>query len=277
MAPGDNSTITGDQLPFNNTRAKSTRQLCVNREEAFNHKNNNHILEQTQLNNETSTSEDSILEDPQLPIPRTNIVLGPLNKENKKNVQFQTLINDQSQGNSVNCFYDPILITPRHPYSNSPSGVLSHEPIKDPLPDPPLNPKGKYFSGTVENGKGSDFFGYYYMSNSGSEMPVRGKTHHTSNSTTQNLFPNQNTRYQEVYPTPLQGREKDGNSENPGNPGGGPCFNCKECGHYSRDCPEVHGVYDTPIKRHYYSPQQEHIPPRPLKTETYLRHHHPPS
>ena len=145
VASGDNSTSTGDQLPFNNTRAKSTRQLCVKREEAFNHKNNNHILEQIQLNNETSTSEDSVLEDPQLPIPHTNIVLGPPNKENKKNVQFQNPINDRGQGNSANGFYDPILITPRHPYSNSPSGVSSHEPIKDPLPDPPLKSKRKVF------------------------------------------------------------------------------------------------------------------------------------
>ena len=115
------------------------------------------------------------------------------------------------------------------------------------------------------------------MSNSGSEMPVRRKTHQTSDSTAQSLFPNQNIRYQEVYPTPLQGRERGGNSENPGNPRRGPCFNCKEYGHYSRDCPEVHGIYDTPTKEHYYSLQQEDTRPRPLKTETYPRHYHPPS
>ena len=45
-------------------------------------------------NNEVSTSESSILEDPQLPISPTNIRLGPLNKENKKNVQFRTPEND---------------------------------------------------------------------------------------------------------------------------------------------------------------------------------------
>ena len=91
MTPENNSTITGDQLPFNNTQVMSTRQLCDNREEVFNHKNHHYTPGQTQLNNEVSSSESSILEDPQLPISPTNIRLGPLNKENKKNVQFWTL------------------------------------------------------------------------------------------------------------------------------------------------------------------------------------------
>ena len=72
----------------------STRQLLENRKEAFNHKNHHHTPGQTQPNNELSTSESSILEDSQLPISPTNIRLGPLNKENKKNVQFRTLEND---------------------------------------------------------------------------------------------------------------------------------------------------------------------------------------
>ena len=72
----------------------STRQSRDNREEAFNHENHNHTLGQTQLNNEVSTSEGSVLEDPQLPITPTNIRLGPLNKENKKNVQYRTPEND---------------------------------------------------------------------------------------------------------------------------------------------------------------------------------------
>ena len=59
----------------------STRQLRDNREEAFNHKNHHYTPGQTQLNNEVSTSESSILEDPQLPISPTNIRLGPTNKE----------------------------------------------------------------------------------------------------------------------------------------------------------------------------------------------------
>ena len=72
----------------------STRQLRDNREEAFNHKNHHHTPGQTQFNNKVSTSESSTLEDPQLLISPTNIKLGPLNKENKKNVQFQTPEND---------------------------------------------------------------------------------------------------------------------------------------------------------------------------------------
>ena len=71
----------------------STRQLHNNREETFNHKNHHYTPGQTQLNNEVSTSESSILEDPQLPISPTNIRLGLFNKENKKNVQFWTLEN----------------------------------------------------------------------------------------------------------------------------------------------------------------------------------------
>ena len=85
-------------------------------------------------------------------------------------------------------------------------------------------------------------------------------------------------RHQEIYPTPLQGREMGGNLEDPGNPGRGPCnCNCKEYGHYSRDCPKVCGIHDTLIKKRYYSPQQEDILSRSPKTETYLRHHYPPS
>ena len=68
----------------------STRQSCDNREEAFNHKTHNYTPGHTQFNNEVSTSESSILEDPQLPISPTNIRLGTPNKENKKNVQFWT-------------------------------------------------------------------------------------------------------------------------------------------------------------------------------------------
>ena len=140
----------------------------------------------------------------------------------------------------------------------------------------------------VENGKGGDFFGYYYMSSSSGEMPVKRKTHPINENTTnsalpqgerqsQTVFHNQNTRHQEIYPTPLQGREKSGNTEDQVNPGRGPCFNCKEYGHYTRDCPEVCGLQDICIKQRYYSPQQEDILSRSSKTETYPRHHYPPS
>ena len=73
MAPENNSTITGDQLPFNNAQVMSTRQLRDNGEEAFYHKTHNYTPGQTQFNNEVSTSESSILKDPQLPISPTNI------------------------------------------------------------------------------------------------------------------------------------------------------------------------------------------------------------
>ena len=83
-------------------------------------------------------------------------------------------------------------------------------------------------------------------------------------------------RHQDIHPTPLQWREMSGSTENQGNPRQGPCFDCKEYGHYSRDCPEVRGLQDTCIKKRYYFPQQEDILPRSLKTEAYPRHHYPP-
>ena len=81
----------------------------------------------------------------------------------------------------------------------------------------------------VENGKGGDFFGYYYTSSSNGDVPVRRKTHPVNENTTnsvlpqggkqsQTVFHNQDTRHQEIYPTPLQGREKSGNIEDQGNP-----------------------------------------------------------
>ena len=125
------------------------------------------------------------------------------------------------------------------------------------------------------------------MPSSNSEVPVTRKTHPINESTTNFVLPqggkqsqtvsyNQDTRHQDVHPTPLQGREKGGNIEDQGNPGQGPCFNCKEYGHYSRDCPEVCGTQDTFIKKRYYSPQQEDILSRSSKTEAYPRHHYPP-
>ena len=286
MTPESSRAITGDQLPSYNAQVVSTRQSCDNREETFNYKTHNHTPRQTQFNNEVSTSESSTLEDPQLPISPTNIRLRTPNKENKKNVQFWTPENSRDQRNSVNRVYDPILITPRHQYSNPSPSRSFQEPIKESSPNPPLNPNGMYFSGTVENGKGGDFFGYYYMSGQNGEVPVRRRTYPINESTTDPVLPqglkqpqtasyNQDMRHQDIYPTPLKWREMSGSTENQGNPGQGPCFNCKEYGHYSRDCPKVRGPQDTFIKKRYYSPQQEDILPRSSKTEAYPRHHYP--
>ena len=180
--------------------------------------------------------------------------------------------------------YDPILITPRHPYTNSPSSALSQEPIKDPLPDPPLNPKGKYFSAMVENGKGGDFFGYYYMTNSSSGITAKRKIYETSISKNNNptdwnlakeggphiLFPSQNTRPQDNYFITPRERKKGGNH---GNPIRGPCFNCKEYGHYSRDCQDAPRNNEAPTKGYYYSMQHVDTLPRSSKTESHPRHY----
>ena len=139
----------------------------------------------------------------------------------------------------------------------------------------------------VENGKGGDFFGYYYTPGHNGEVPVRRRTYVINESTANPVLPqgikqpqtmsyNQDMRHQDTYPTPLQQREMRGSIENQGNPGQGPCFNCKEYSHYSRDCPEVRGTQDTFIKKQYYSPQQEDILSRSSKTEAYPRHHYLP-
>ena len=44
MVPESNGTITGDQLPFNNARAVSTRQSCDNKGEAFNYKTKESVI-----------------------------------------------------------------------------------------------------------------------------------------------------------------------------------------------------------------------------------------
>ena len=204
----------------------------------------------------------------------------------KKNVQFWTPENSRDQRNPVNRIYNPILITPRHQHSDPSLNRSFQEPIKESSPYPPLNPNGRYFSGMVENGKGGDFFGYYYMLGPNGEVPVRRKAYPINESTTDPVLPqglkhpqitlyNQDMRHQDTYPIPLQQREMSGSTESQGNHRRGPCFNCKEYGHYSRDCPEICRPQDTFIKKRYYSPQQEDIPVRSSKTETYPRHHYP--
>ena len=189
MTPESSRAITGDQLPSYSARVVSTRQSHNNREEALNYKTHNYTPRQTQFNNEVSTSESSTLEDPQLPISPTNIRLGIPNKETKKNVQFQTPENSRDQRNSVNRVYNPILITPRHQYSNPSSSRSFQEPIKESSPNSPLNPNGMYFSGMVEHGKGGDFFSYYYMSGHNGEVPVRRRIYPINESTTDPVLP----------------------------------------------------------------------------------------
>ena len=57
--------------------------------------------------------------------------------------------------------HDPILITPRHPENES-SRSDSEIPKRMNSLDSPFDPNGWYFSGTVEHGKGGNFYGYYF-------------------------------------------------------------------------------------------------------------------
>ena len=57
--------------------------------------------------------------------------------------------------------HKPILITPRHLEHESSRGE-SEGPKRINSPDSPSDPNGRYFSGTVEHGKGGNFYGYYF-------------------------------------------------------------------------------------------------------------------
>ena len=97
--------------------------------------------------------------------------------------------NSRDQRNSVNRVYDPILITLRHHYSNPSPSRSFQEPTKESSSNPPLNPNGTYFSGMVENGKGGDFFRYYYTSGHNGEVPVRRRTNPINESTANLVLP----------------------------------------------------------------------------------------
>ena len=112
--------------------------------------------------------------------PGEAITPTPFHHERKKNVQFQEpIVNTGQVGNKG--VYDPILITPKHYYN--PSSSEGHpDPDKQDSPVGHSNQNGRYFSGTVENGRSGDFCGYYFPSISGltSEFSENRKVHPTS-------------------------------------------------------------------------------------------------
>ena len=260
----DNNPIAGNQLPLNNTQVRSTGQLPVNKEDSFNQESHKCPFKQTQhFHNGMFTPDNTSIAEEQLP-PKT-VSLGPNGNEHKRSVQFRNPENGQGQNNPPNHktgIYDPILITPRHLHTNSPL-VEPREPERNILLPPPSDPRGKYFSGTVEDGKGGDFFGYYFTANHGSGIATKRKMHVTSTPRfdnypntpetskqigdmeprtlfaslkSRNLGPSYASREREIEEMiPKNGHsdhEQIGNHSDYGEIG--PCLNCKDYGHFSR-------------------------------------------
>ena len=78
----------------------------------------------------------------------------------KKSVHFKDSMDRQGRSYDLKG-YDPILITPRPSYPEY-SGNGPDRPKGTISPKPWLDGEGRYFSGTVENGLGGDFHGYYF-------------------------------------------------------------------------------------------------------------------
>ena len=78
----------------------------------------------------------------------------------QRNVHFRNLEGEVDRKQYLGV-HDPILITPRHPENES-SRSESEIPKRMNSPDSPSDPNGRYFSGTVEQGKGGNFYGYYF-------------------------------------------------------------------------------------------------------------------
>ena len=95
MVPESNGTITGDQLPFNNARAVSTRQSCDNKGEAFNYKtkesvipgSHKQVIEQTPQSYSAVTPEGSrAITGDQLPSYNAWVVSTRQSRDNREEV-----------------------------------------------------------------------------------------------------------------------------------------------------------------------------------------------
>ena len=93
--------------------------------------------------------------------------LTSVDNTHKKNVQFRDQ-EDYPTRHFRQEGREPILITPHHPSLEN-SGKGNPYTNLPPTISGPDNPEGKYFSGTVENGRGGDFHGYYFYP---SDIPI---------------------------------------------------------------------------------------------------------
>ena len=141
-------------MPYNRElRAESTSQGPL-REINYSHK----TIEQNHKDPLTPETNNRA----QFVAPRGENITSAENTH-KKNVQFRDQ-DDYPTRHYRQEGHDPILITPHHPFvdpsfENSGKG----NPYANLPPTSGAdNPEGRYFSGTVENGRGGDFHGYYF-------------------------------------------------------------------------------------------------------------------
>ena len=109
-------------------------------------------------------------------------------KGNKKGVQFRNPESDLGYNYSPRV-YNPILITPRHPYTKTPV-IESERPkrVSSPSEDP-SDSRGRYFSGTMENGQGRDFYGFYFSPRASIDPAIKRTLHLTSTPNVDNHHP----------------------------------------------------------------------------------------
>ena len=94
----------------------------------------------------------------QLSPPRVGTPLS--GKYHQRNVHFRDPEGEVDRKHYTRV-HDPIFITPRHPENESLKSK-SEIPRRTNSPDGSPDPNGRYFSGTVEHGKGGNFYGYYF-------------------------------------------------------------------------------------------------------------------
>ena len=151
----DNDTIVRDRLPFNRElREESTSQGPL-REINYTRKTIEH-------NNKDPLTPEANNRTQQVASPGESLTSA--DNTHKKNVQFRDQ-EDYPTRHFRQEGREPILITPHHPFVDSSIGNSGKGNPYTNLPPTisgPDNPEGKYFSGTVENGRGGDFHGYYF-------------------------------------------------------------------------------------------------------------------